>query len=230
MKAIFDEAFILAAGIGSRMRPFTDHTPKPMAEISGETLIGRVVDKCIKAGVTNLFVNTHHLPEKLATHIGDRARVLHEPSLLNTGYGVKKALPHLSGKPFYIISGDGWWQDGKTSIFEQLAQNWHEKLDILLVLQRVHTMKVTQGIGDYFLESGKARRARDQKGTHMFTSMRLCHPRVFADTPDAPFSFLDLMDKAEAQGRLGGIELNGVWHHLSTEADLTAVNEWMAKK
>lgn len=225
----FDEAFILAAGIGSRMRPFTDHTPKPMAEIGGESLIARMIRKCLEAGVTTLFANTHHLAGMLEAHIGDKARVLHEKELLNTGYGVKKALPYLSGNPFYILNGDGWWQDGETSVFDQMASAWRDDLDILLVLQRADTMTVTPGVGDYHLQNGLAKRARDKKGDYMFTSMRLCHPRIFDDTPYAPFSFLDLMDKAESQNRLGGIELDGVWQHLSTEADIKAVNEWLIR-
>lgn len=225
----FDEAFILGAGIGSRMRPFTDHTPKPMAEVGGETLISRTIQKCIDAGVTKLFVNTHHLAEKLEAHIGGKARILYEPQLLETGGGIKKAIPHLSGKPFYILSGDAWWRDGNTSVFEQLATAWNDDLDLLLVLQRIDGMNVTLGVGDYHLENGKARRALDQKGDYIFASMRLCHPRLFDGTPDGPFSFLSLMDKAEAQGRLGGIELDGVWQHLSTEEDVAAVNEWLKR-
>ncbi len=226
----YDSAFILAAGEGRRMRPFTEHTPKPMADIGGETLVGRILDQCAAAGIAKTYINTHHLAAKLTAHVEGRVtRILHEPVLLNTGYGVKKALPYVGDEPFYVLSGDGWWRDGASSVFAQMEAAWHDGLDLLLVLQRIDTMTVTPGVGDYHLEDGRAERARGQNGTHMFTSIRLCRPRLFDGTPDAPFSFLDLMDKAEAQGRLGAIEMDGIWQHLTDMRDIGAVNAWLER-
>jgi MurNAc alpha-1-phosphate uridylyltransferase len=224
--SVFDSAFILTAGEGTRMRPFTTHTPKPMAVIGGETLIQRILRQCREAGVTNLYANSFHLADKLEAHIGSAATILREETLLNTGLGIKRALPMLGNKPFYAINGDGWWQDGTRSVFAQMGDAWSDDLDLLLVLQDISKMDVTPGVGDYHFVNGIPTRALDRKGTHMFTSIRLVHPRLFTDTPGTPFSFLDLMDRAEAQGRLGAIELDGIWQHLSTEDDVVAVNAW----
>lgn len=224
----FDTAFILAAGEGTRMRPFTTHTPKPMAEIGGETLIKRIIRQCRDAGIAHLFANSFHLAETLEAHIGDDATILREEALLNTGLGIKRVLPHIdAGQPFYGISGDSWWRDGATSAFAQMDDAWTDDMDLLLVLQRIDGMHVTPGHGDYRIEGGKPVRALDKKGTHIWTSLRLMHPRLFNDTPDVPFSFLDLMDRAEARGTLGCIELDGVWQHLTTMDDVDAVNAWL---
>ena len=99
-------------------------------------------------------------------------------------------------------------------------------MDILILLQPVETMTTSKGVGDYTLApNGLAKRSLDQTGTHMFTSMRINHPRIFDSAPDMPFSYLDLLDKAQAQGRLYGVTHHGVWHHISTPDDLSAVRK-----
>ncbi len=228
MTAASKNAFILAAGEGTRMRPFTTHTPKPMASVGGETLIRRIINQCRDAGADNIVANSYHLAETLEAHIPD-ITVLREDVLLNTGYGIKRALPHFHNEPFYAISGDSWWTGDTPSVFEQMDAAWNDDIDLLLVLQRADSMTVTKGVGDYHFENGVPRRALDKSGTHIWTSIRLCHPRLFDDTPDEPFSFLMLMDRAEAQGRLGAIDLNGTWQHLTDMNDVDAVNAWLAK-
>ncbi len=229
MSAKYNHVFILAAGEGRRMRPFTEHTPKPMAEIGGETLIKRAIRQCREAGIENIVINSFHLAEKLEAHIGNDAHIVREPSLLNTGGGIKNILPYMpDDKPFYCISGDSWWIDRETNVFEQMDKAWNDDFDLLLVLQNVSDMTVTHGHGDYYLENGKPRRALDKNGTHIWTSHRIIHPRLFKDTPDVPFSFLSLMDKAENDGRLGAVEIQGTWQHLTDMQDVENVNAWLA--
>lgn len=228
MSAAFNNAFILAAGTGTRMRPFTTHTPKPMANVGGETLIRRIIHQCRDSGANNIVANSYHLAETLEAHVPD-ITVLREEVLLNTGYGIKRALPYFHGEPFYAISGDSWWTGDVPSVFEQMDAAWNNDIDLLLVLQRIDGMTVTKGTGDYHFENGVPRRALDKNGTHIWTSLRLCGPHLFEDTPDEPFSFLMLMDRAEAQGRLGAIELNGTWQHLTDMDDVDSVNAWLAK-
>lgn len=225
---LFNHAFILAAGEGVRMRPFTLTTPKPMAVVGGETLIQRIVNQCRDVGIQNLYANACHLAGILEDHLGPQVTWLHEETLLDTGLGIKRALPLIGNNPFYVLGGDSWWQDNGISVFAQMDALWDEdEYDMVIVLQRIDRMHVTEGVGDYHFVDGRPVRALDKSGTHMFTSLRLCHPSLFRNTPDTPFSFLELMDKAERAQRLGAIELNGVWHHLSTMNDVAAVNEWL---
>lgn len=229
-----DKAFILAAGLGARMRPLTAQRPKPLAEIAGRTLLERTLDQLTDAGVSEAVINTHHLAEMIPAALkGRTAPALHfsyEPALLDTGGGIKNALRHFRDGPFYVLSGDGFWTDGPVPALDRLGSIWDgDKMDILVMLQPVSTFTLTKGVGDYDLAAdGRATRSHAQKGAHMFTSMRINHPRIFRNAPDGPFSYLTLLDEAEKAGRLYGIVHDAEWHHLSTVADLEAVNRRFA--
>lgn len=222
-------AFILAAGKGTRLRPHTDTMPKPMVDIAGTSIIHRTIAKLIDAGVTEIIVNLHHLGDVLEAHLKDvkGAKIIlsHEDDLLETGGGIKKALHHFGSEPFYIINGDALWDEGEIPALEKLAQGWTDDMDILLLLHPTHRMELTGAVGDYRLIDGKARRAKDKGGDHMFAGVRIAHPRIFDGSPDGAFSFLALMDKAEEQGQLYGIAHSGQWYHISTPEDLQSVND-----
>ncbi len=129
-------------------------------------------------------------------------------------------------KPFYVLAGDSVWEDQGTNALEALARAWNpEQMDILILLQPVSTMKLTHGVGDYTLdENGQAKRSLNQSGEYMFTSIRINAPHIFDGYNATPFSYLELLDKAEQQGRLFGLVHKGIWHHISTPEDLEKVN------
>ena len=224
------KAFILAAGKGTRLRPYTDTIPKPMVEVGGKSIIRRTIEKLAKTGVTHIIVNLHHLAEVLEGHLKEISNpaiaLSPESDLLETGGGIKQALHHFGDAPFYIINGDALWDEGEIPALDKLARVWDdEAMDILLLLQPTHRMELTGAVGDYHLaEDGKATRAKDKNGSHMFAGIRIAHPRIFDGAPDGAFSFLSLMDKAEREGRLYGVEHSGHWYHISTPEDLISVN------
>jgi MurNAc alpha-1-phosphate uridylyltransferase len=228
---IIDKAFILAAGLGTRMRPLTDRVPKPLVEVAGETLLDRTIDHLEDAGVTDIVINTHHLGQQIPHHLQRRKSphmtFSHEKTLLDTGGGIKKMLQHFGDEAFYVLSGDGLWTDapGQTAL-DQMAAKWEPaKMDILILLQPVSTMNLTKGVGDYDIRpDGGAVRSRHKTGTHMFTSIRINHPRIFNGSPMGSFSYLPLLDQAENDGRLFALEHKGAWHHISTPEDLRNVN------
>lgn len=224
------KAFILAAGFGTRMRPLTDTLPKPLLRIGGQSLLDRTLDQLAACGVREVVVNTHYLGAKIEAALAGRhsphIHLSHEPVILDTGGGIKNALRHFEADaPFFVLSGDGYAIDGPEPELRRLAAAWNgDRMDILLSLQPLSSMTVTPGIGDYDLSAdGRAQRSKSRAGTYMFNSIRIHHPRIFNNTPDGPFSYLDLMDRAEAQGRLYGLAHAGVWHHLSTPEDIAAV-------
>lgn len=233
-----DKAFILAAGLGTRMRPLTDRVPKPMLELGGRTLIDHALDRLESAGVKDVTVNLHHKGEMLRAHLEKRASpAIHfseEPELFDTGGGIKKTLDHFGDNPFYVLSGDSYWEDAESqNALETLAAAWKpELMDILILLQDIGTMKLTPGVGDYHLErDGRAIRSYDRTGRYMFTSIRINSPFIFAAKPDGiPFSYLDLLDTAQKRGRLFGIVHKGDWHHLSTPQDLATVEASLAQQ
>lgn len=232
-----DTAFILAAGKGTRLRPYTDHVPKPMVEVGGQSLIDRTLDRLEEAGIRHVFVNLHYMADILEAHLRRRSSpqitLSHEPALLDTGGAIKKVLPLLGDKPFYVIAGDALWTDGPSgNALKRLAARWSdEQMDILTLMQPLETMILTQGLGDYDLdEDGRAIRAPAKTGAYMWTNIRINHPRLFENAPDGAFSFLDLMDQSEHAGRFYALPHDGEWHHISTAADLERVNEAFATR
>ncbi|MGE4314106.1 MAG: nucleotidyltransferase family protein [Pseudobdellovibrionaceae bacterium] len=228
-----DQAFILAAGIGSRLRPYTDMMPKPMVPVAGKAVIDHILDKLVAAGVKQAVINLHHRGDQLRQHLATRTDIAisfsDEEELLETGGGLKKGLPLLDAdKPFYAVNGDAFWEDTQNSqAFIELGKMWNVvDADILLMLQPVSSMILTRGVGDYDLDAaGRAVRNKERTGPYMFAGVRIVNPAVFAGTPDGAFSFLRCMDEAEAKGRLYGMVHNNPWHHISTPDEYMAVEE-----
>lgn len=231
-------AFVLAAGLGTRLRPYTDTLPKPLVPVCDRPLLDYIFDHLKQAGVSKIAVNLHHKPEKIRAFLKTREndfllKESFEETLLDTGGGAKKVLPFLSRGPFLMINGDAFWLNGPgKSSLDRLKESFDPAhMDILLLLEPVARMALTGGVGDYDLDrDGRARRSRDKSGTYMFTGIRVCAPHIFAGSPNDPFSFLALMDRAEQEGRLFGLVHDGEWHHISTPQDLESVNAALRRK
>ncbi|MCB9990284.1 MAG: nucleotidyltransferase family protein [Rhodospirillales bacterium] len=228
-----NQAIILAAGKGTRLKPYTDTCPKPLVEIAGKPIIDHALDNLAAAGIQKTAVNLHYMGDMLETHLSQRARpqmlFSREQTLLDTGGGLKKAMRLLDDGPFFAVSGDSFWTDtpGQPGALERMAAAWDgDKMDLLLLLQPLSAMSLTPGLGDYDIApDGRGLRSAAKTGTHMWTSIRLCSPALFDNTPDTPFSFLDLMDRAEKQGRLYTLGHKGAWHHITTADDVGRLND-----
>jgi MurNAc alpha-1-phosphate uridylyltransferase len=224
------KAFILAAGLGTRLKPYTDTMPKPMVPVCGVPLIGHIFDRLKSSGITDVVVNLHHkadiLQEYFKTRTDMNIEISLEDELLETGGGAKKALPLLGNDPFLMINGDAFWQDDQSNnLLSEVIQNFdNTTMDILLALYPMDKMILTEGVGDYTVnEAGIAKRSLDKTGDLMFAGVRLCHPRVFEGSPAGKFSFLKLMDEAESKQCLYGHIYKGHWHHISTPEDLNNI-------
>ena len=215
------------------MMPITQDIPKPLVKVGNETLIRRTLDQLQIVGIKNITINLHYLGNKIEEELEDflDASITYskEETLLDTGGGIKNALDTIPDKVFFITSGDGYLVDidRNGDALHKMLNAWDpKKMDILVLLQPVSSMVLTQGIGDYdFQTDGKVMRSHNKSGTHMFTSVRLVKKSIFDGCPDGEFSFLQCMDKAEENGTLYGIENPGMWHHISTPDDLKNVNE-----
>src|SRR5580704_1371808 len=120
---MIDRAMIMAAGLGTRMRPLTDDRPKPLVTVRGRTLIDHAIDRLVAAGVTLVVVNLHYKAQQLRDHLDRRMEVRRDieirysvetDELLGTGGGVAKALPQFGGAPFFILNSDSIWVEGYT--------------------------------------------------------------------------------------------------------------------
>lgn len=225
-----ETAFLVCAGMGTRMKPLTDTCPKPLLPLNGKPILDYIFDRLRKTEVNKVTVNSHYLPEQITTylqHIKDFALTeSFEPVLLETGGGLVKALDTLGDKPFLMINGDAFWvdDDGHNTLQELEEQFDETEMDILLCMTPVARMKLTDGVGDYdVLPDGRLRRSLDKSGTHMFTGIRILTPNIMNGYAAEKFSFLKNMDEAEQNGRLYGYIMQGDWHHISTPDDLKRV-------
>ena len=228
-------AMVLAAGLGTRLRPLTDRLPKPLVTVAGETLIDRILDRLAEAGVEEVVVNLHHKADQLSDHLARRSgpRIIesHEESLLETGGGVRRALPLLGGDPFFVVNGDVLWRNGRRSALERLATAWDDRrMDALLLLQRTVSAVGYDGHGDFMLtQDGMVRRPKPgEVPPYIFAGVQILHPRLFADAPADPFSLTRLYFPAAEAGRLGGILHDGEWYHVGTLEALAEAEETLA--
>jgi len=218
-----ERAMVLAAGIGHRMRPLTDSRPKALVEVAGRSLIDRALDRLEDAGVKTCVVNLHHLAAMLRRHLTARKSpaIVFSPedTLLETGGGVKHALPLLGEAPFYAVNCDALWLDGPVSTLKLMARLWDpQRMDALLLVQPTVSAVGYDGVGDYFMEpDGMLRRRIEERvAPFVFAGVQILSPTLFAGAPEGPFSLRDLYDKAQEAGRLFGLRHDGMWFHVGT--------------
>jgi len=225
---------ILAAGRGERMRPLTDTTPKPLIPVAGRSMLDRAMDRLQEHNVRNLVINAHHLGEQIAEHVGaGRAHILREESLLDTGGGVKNALPLLGHEPFYVLNGDGLWTDGAVPMLKRMEAAWDPaRMDALLLLHPLADAigREPSDRGDYFLDAtGKARhRGAEPSAPYLFASVSICDSRLFRNAPEGPFSLVKLWHRAQAAGHLYGLVHDGQWFHVGTPQALAEAEKVLA--
>jgi MurNAc alpha-1-phosphate uridylyltransferase len=217
-------AMVLSAGLGQRMRPITDTLPKPLVAIGGKPMLDHALDRLAEAGVTDAVVNVHHLAGQIEAHVAGRRapRVTisdERAQLLETGGGVKKALPLLGEEPFFHVNSDSLWSETGRSNIAAMAQAWDAAtMDMLLLLARREDSIGFDGAGDFFRsEDGRlARRGTAASAPYVYAGVAILKPEHFADTPEGPFSLNLLFDRAIAAGRLHGLVLEGQWLHVGT--------------
>jgi MurNAc alpha-1-phosphate uridylyltransferase len=218
------KAMVLAAGLGVRMRPLTDHMPKPLVPVAGRALLDHVLDRLGEAGVDEAIVNVHYLPDQIIDHVASRAhpRVVisdERDQVLGTGGGVVKALPLLGTAPFFHVNADTMWIDGVRPNLARLAEAFDPaRMDIMLLMAPTTSSIGYGGRGDYaMLADGALRKRREyQVVPFVYAGAAILSPSLFADAPPGEFSLTRMFDHANEQERLFGLRLDGVWMHVGT--------------
>jgi MurNAc alpha-1-phosphate uridylyltransferase len=215
---------VLAAGLGLRMRPLTDHLPKPLVRVAGRPLLDHVLDKLAAAGVTEAVVNVHYLPDQIIDHVAPRTRPRviisdEREHVLGTGGGVIKALPLLGPEPFFHVNSDTLWIDGVQPNLGRLADAFDPaRMDILLLMAPTASSIGYGGRGDYaMLPDGALRKRREhQIVPFVYAGAAILSPSIFAGAPSGDFSLTRMFDAANEQERLFGLRLDGVWMHVGS--------------
>jgi MurNAc alpha-1-phosphate uridylyltransferase len=229
----FSTAMILAAGLGTRMRPLTNDRPKALVAVAGQPLIGHILDRLLADGIRHIVVNAHYQAPVLADFLAaetrfDTLHLSHEPVLLETGGGILNALPHLGTAPFFAINCDSFWLNGTTTPFTRMRTLWDDRhMDGLLMLQRTVTVPEYDGPGDFRLDPlGRlTRRPHSILTPFVYTGVQLLHPRLFTATTPGAFSLNRLYDRAIACERLFGFSHDGLWFHVGTPQDVMRTTE-----
>jgi N-acetyl-alpha-D-muramate 1-phosphate uridylyltransferase len=237
MMTKIDTAMVLAAGLGTRMRPAAGERPKPLVPLARKPLIDHVLDRLANAGVARAVVNVHHMADQIEQHLAKRQRPAivisdERTRLLETGGGVKKALPLLPDDGFIVHNSDAVWQEGEVSNLARLMEAWDAaRMDCLLLLVLGSAAIGYNGRGDFSLEAdGRIRRRRaDEVVPFVYTGVQILHPRAFAATPDGPFSNNLVWNQAMLTGRAFGVRMDGLWMHVGKPEELAAAEQAMAR-
>jgi MurNAc alpha-1-phosphate uridylyltransferase len=225
-------AMVLAAGLGTRMRPLTATTAKPLLKLGGRTLLDHALDHLLEAGVATVAVNAHWQADAVAAHLMRRARpprtvLLREENLLETGGGVRAASTVLGPDPFFVVNGDAFWLNGPISALVRLASEFDDSVDGVLLVHRTSHVHADVGLGDFALDKwGKPRRRKEREVVpYIFAGVQLIHPRLLSGMPEGAFSMNRAWDIALAAGRLRAVVHDGIWFHLSTPPDLVEAEQ-----
>jgi MurNAc alpha-1-phosphate uridylyltransferase len=189
------------------------------------------MDRLDAQGVTRFVANAHYLADQIAAHFEGRPEVAisREAEILDTGGGVKKALPLLQGdeaaRPFFVINADAVWLDGTRPALARLAEAWSaDRMDALMLLHPTVATDDYEGAGDYHLDpDGRPRRRQEGEiAPFLFAGVQILSPRLFEGAPDGAFSLNRLYDRAQAAGRLAALVHDGEWYHVGTPDALAA--------
>jgi len=217
------KAMVLAAGLGKRMRPITDTTPKPLVPVAGKTLLDWGLDALQAEGVQQAVVNVHYLADQIEAHASLRAtpRITisdERDQLLDSAGGIVKALPLLGDEPFFILNADTFWLDEAPSSLSRLAALWDsERMDILLMLASMDDVTGHSGSTDFLLDrEGRLARAKGDPAGLVYAGAGIVHPRIFAGATARPHSLNAYFDRAIADERLFGMTMQGRWITVGT--------------
>jgi MurNAc alpha-1-phosphate uridylyltransferase len=231
-----ERAMVLAAGLGTRMRPLTEKTPKPLIEVGGKALIDWSLDSLERAGVADAIVNVHHLADQVRDHLRGRAapRVVFSDetsALLESGGAIVKALPLLGGRPFFVLNADTFWIDaaGEPDL-AGLALAWDGgRMDILLMLAQMERATGHSGRSDFLVGAdGRLTRSHGDPAGLVYAGAAIVDPRVFAGAAAEPHSLNRYFDAAAAAGRLHGWTMRGRWITVGTPEAIPAAEAAVA--
>ncbi|HEX2554391.1 MAG TPA: nucleotidyltransferase family protein [Microvirga sp.] len=229
-------AFVLAAGLGQRMRPLTDMRPKPLVRVAGQALLDFALDRLADAGIARAIVNVHYLADQIEAHLAGRTvpEILisdERDRLLETGGGLKKARALIGADPFLTFNADTLWIEGPQQNLVRLLDAWDPaRMDVLMLVASTATSLGYDGPGDVVMDTeGRLRRRREREVTpFVYAGVAVVKPDLLGETPDGPFSANLLYDRAIAAGRLHGLRLDGQWLHVGTPDAVAAAEARIA--
>lgn len=220
-------AMVLAAGLGTRMRPLTDAIPKALIPVAGRTLLDRVLDKLAEAGVERAVVNVHHFADQVEAHLKGRTdlEVLisdERAGLLDSGGGIQHARALLGEDPIFLANIDSLWLEGATPALEGLKRAWDPAaMDLLLLLVARGNGIGFEGPQGFLMdEAGRLTHSTSSDVVTPFANVGfgILKPQVLDGERGAAFSIHPTWHRLQAQGRLHGVVMDAFWMHVGDPA------------
>ena len=223
MSQQINAAMIFAAGFGTRMGELTRSTPKPMLPLAGRPMIDHAIDLVRNAGIVRVVANTHYLADQIEPHLvrRDVVALRETPEILETGGGLKAALPHLGADPVVTLNPDAAWT-GSNPI-STLLNAWRPEMSALLLLIPVENALTDRSDGDFSLENGELRR----KGSFLYTGAQIIRTDCLAEIAEESFSLNLYWDLLSRTGPIHGVLHQGGWCDIGHPEGLTAAERML---
>ena len=233
-------AMVFAAGRGMRLRPLTLTKPKPLVPVGGTPVLMRTLEALASAGVLEVVINIQYLGDKLeeAVYMAQMdgqfpeltIHFSYEPELLETGGGLKKALPLLEGEPFLLINSDAVWLEHKTPLLKNIVEAFDPKTMVdLLAVVPTSTASAFRSTGDFDLENGTLQFSKDTAtAPYIYAGIQVATSELVANIPDEKFSLTVPWRKLAEKNKLHGFVYEGAWAEMGTHEGLSAANDLIA--
>ncbi len=233
-----NEAFVLAAGLGLRMRPITETIPKPLVQVAGKAMLDHALDALEQCGTKNAVVNVHYLADQIEDHVtareGLRVTISNERAeLLDSGGGVKNGIDHFSRDDMFILNSDSFWIDGARPNLTRMREAWDpHRMDMLLLLAPMTQAVGFEGRGDFFMDSEGllTRRGEAETAPFVYSGAIAARTDLFKQVSEKKFSLNRLFDEAIEKDRLFGIRLEGLWLHVGTPEAIGEAEQAIAQQ
>jgi len=224
---------VLAAGYGTRLKPLTDRTPKPLVPVAGKPMIQYALEKLRAYGIREVVINVSHLKKQLTAWLAKSKsltlKISDEPEPLETGGGLKKALPLLGDEPVFVVNSDIIWTDERESALDRLVRHWDDaKMDFLLLVQsKARAVGHDKGEDQLFIKRENTFEWNERDAPYIIAGIGIFHPRVLRDAPGGKFSVKILWRQALGQNRLFCLPHQGRWFQTGTLEYIKKAKEYL---
>jgi MurNAc alpha-1-phosphate uridylyltransferase len=231
MHSKIKKAVVLAAGYGTRLKPLTDRMPKPLVPVAGRPMIEYALDHLRAYGIEEVIINVSHLKDQLTAYVSDihdlTIKISEETDPLETGGGLKKALPLLGNEPVFTINSDIIWLDDGDSTLERLTRHWDDaKMDVLLLAQsKAKAIGHDKGEDHLFVKPDNTIGWNEKESPYIIAGVGVLHPRILRNAPDGKFTVKILWRQALEQNRLFCLPHQGHWFQTGTVPDIIRTEE-----
>ena len=235
MQGKIKKAMVFAAGYGTRLKPLTDRMPKPLVPVAGKPMIEYALDKLRAYGIQEVIINVSHLKEQLTAFLSTvndlTIKISEEAEPLETGGGLKKALPLLGSDPFFTINSDILWTDEQDSALDRLTRYWDDaKMDFLLLAQsKAKAIGHDRGEDHLFIKPSNTIGWNEPEAPYIIAGIGILHPRVLFNAPDGKFTVKILWHNALKQNRLACLPHHGQWFQTGTLQDIKTAEKYFMR-